>query len=257
MQFATRYQQQKLDKLLPETTFTVPDPKPTENLAEQLIAWSQQNPSFANEFQRGQFDFLHNYVKNDLVNELAHVPIRAAIPITVEQLLQHKPAAREQVVDKLLTWLSDGLVPSIALADALADSLLKTKQGFTYLDQALASFSATGRAGQVLVILTLEQVLARVSEKNAKTFRPQHLSKLLTQLVELLEDSDRAVYDSQARANLETIANSGKKSVAVTRAKEIIKRKSPPGMLPPAVECVAYLVGALDAKTASSKIELD
>ena len=173
------------------------------------------------------------------VGALPQVTVADRLETILGLLVEKKPANREQAIDLLLIWLQDGRIAPQALAAGLTSLCSNTKQGFRYLDQALASLCASGAAGQGIVQEAIEQLLAN----NLKTLSPANLSLVLSRLQELLEDSGTVLYNASARSALENLTASRKKSVAADKARFLLARSTTgtPYTLPPLIACVTSL----------------
>ena len=122
-------------------------------------------------------------------------------------------ALREQCIENLAQWLKDGRITPVDAAAMLATLIRDTGQGFTHLDQALASLSVSGTLGRGTVLLALEQILG----DGVADFPPRKLSLILERLSAVVEDAQCGVSDPAARRTLESLA-AGKKSVSRHKA---------------------------------------
>ena len=178
------------------------------------------------------------------LGELAHVDISAQITTITGLLKRKKPREREQAIDLLLLWLHDGRLTPQRLADELTRVISATEQGFTYLEQSLASLSVAEPAAGAVVQEAIEQVLGSDSDKMQLTAKNQSL--LLTRLTEILEDNQRTVFNEAARAKLQALAGSKKKTVAVQKAREVLAYQGPAQALPLIILSIAHLAEALE-----------
>lgn len=176
------------------------------------------------------------------LGELSHVDIAGEIDTVAALLRRKKPREREQAIDLLLVWLQDGRITPLRLADALARMIGTTDKGFTYVGQALASMSAAGPAAGAVVQQAIEQVLGNQDAPLAA----KNQSLLLTRLAEVLEDSNRAVFAGAARTMLEQLAAGRKKTVSVSKAREVLAYQGASRALPLTIVIIAHLAGALD-----------
>jgi len=137
-------------------------------------------------------------------------------------------ALREECVDIIAQWLNNGRITPIDGAALLATLIRETGQGFTHLDQALASLSATGALGRGTVLLGLEQALGN----GVADFPPRKLSLILARLDAILQDTGCGVGDPAARRTLETLSIA-KKSVSRDKASAVLARRadSPPAWM--------------------------
>jgi len=130
-------------------------------------------------------------------------------------------ALREQCVDLIAQWLTDGRITPVDGASLLAALIRETGQGFAHLDQALASLSVSGALGRGTVLLGLEQALGN----GVADFPPRKLSLLLDRLGAVLQDAQCGVGDPAARRALETLA-AAKKSVSRDKASAALTRSA-------------------------------
>ena len=153
------------------------------------------------------------------VDVLSHLP-RVGRGLSVTHT-----ALREQCVENFAGWLDDGRITPADGATVLATLIRDTGQGFTHLDQALASLSVSGALDRGTVLLGLEQALSN----GVADFPPRKLSLLLDRLDAVLQDAQCGVGDPAARRALETLA-AAKKSVSRDKASAALARSadSPP-----------------------------
>ena len=152
--------------------------------------------------------------------KLPQVEIRSHLHQAARGLIATHLAQRESCVDGLAQWLCDGRATPSDVAGILAKQIEMTDQGFSALDQAMASLCATGEAGRFTVLLALEQVIG----SGVANFSPRKLSLVLDRLAAILEETGRTVDDAAAQQVIKTLATAKKKAVARDKGSALAAR---------------------------------
>lgn len=164
--------------------------------------------------------------KNDLnlallvLGQLPWVPLAEVLHLLIQPLTSKHAAQRAVVLGVLESGLADGRLLPQQVAQALASLLGVTRKGFRYLQLALQDLQHADAFGEYLVLQTLELYFARLGPEQIKA--ASVLSALLDQAYSLCQNLQRGLESPLARAALQDLAESKKKSVSRDKARLLL-----------------------------------
>ncbi len=143
-------------------------------------------------------------MKNDLtigligVGFLPYVNIRPYLNDLLQFLTSKHSNHREKVVEILLEALKDGRISFTDITENLSQLIYETSAGFKYLKEAVESIASSGKVYEKMVIMVIEEVLA----KDFETMNSANVSVLADLLHHLLVKYKRGIENKQAVANI-------------------------------------------------------
>lgn len=164
--------------------------------------------------------------KNDLslaflaLGQLPEIPLAEVLPLLIQPLTSKHAEQRAVVLGVLQAGLADGRLLPQQLAEVLAGLLGVTRKGFRYLQLVLQDLQHQDAFGEYLVLQTLELYFARLGAEQIKA--ASVLSALLDQAHSLCQTLQRGLERPAARAALQSLAESKKKSVSRDKARLLL-----------------------------------
>lgn len=164
--------------------------------------------------------------KNDLslallaLGQLPGLPLAGVLPLLIQPLTSKHAEQRAVVLSVLQAGLADGRLLPQPLAEMLASLLGVTRKGFRYLQLVLQDLQHQDAFGEYFVLQTLELYFARLGAEQIKA--ASVLSALLDQAHSLCQTLQRGIESPAARAALQALAESKKKSVSRDKARLLL-----------------------------------
>lgn len=147
-----------------------------------------------------------------------YVDIRNGLEKLGEFLILKQLKQKEKVLNILIEGTKDGRLTPYDISNLFKNLFTETSKGFKYLMESVAYLTSYSGYFEMIVILTIEYILAESKEENYS----RNISPLMDLLIDLLTKNKRSLENQNALKFLTTLSESKKKNSLKDKAKILL-----------------------------------